>query len=57
MMVENILSVDVEEIFHIEYARHRDRVNLDFRTPKNIRSILDFLMIGMLLQPSSSLER
>jgi len=41
-MVKNILSVDVEEIFHIEYARHTERANLDFRTPKNIRSILDF---------------
>jgi len=43
MMVENILSVDVEEVFHAEYLRHLNRENLAFRSPVNIRDVLKIL--------------
>ena len=38
-MVENILSVDVEEVFHGEYTRQY-RQGLHYRTPDNIPPIL-----------------
>jgi len=41
--IRNILSIDVEEIFHTEYARHLDRKNLAFRSPINIKAILNLL--------------
>jgi len=40
--VENILSVDVEEVFHGEYTRQY-RQNLYYRTPDNIPPILKML--------------
>lgn len=41
-MVENILSVDVEEVFHGEYTRQYKQ-NLYYRTPDNIPPILKML--------------
>lgn len=42
-MVNNILSIDVEEIFHIEYARNSKNHDFTYRMPHNIPPILDFL--------------
>lgn len=43
-MTYNILSIDVEEIFHAEYAKHmRISRQFEYRTPSNIPLILDFL--------------
>jgi len=42
-MVENILSIDVEEVFHGEYARQYKSEKMNYRTPENIPSILKFL--------------
>jgi len=41
-MVKNILSIDVEEIFHGEYTR-KSLPYLSYRTPNNIPSILKIL--------------
>ncbi|MCR6623612.1 MAG: polysaccharide deacetylase family protein [archaeon YNP-LCB-024-027] len=41
-MVENILSIDVEEVFHGEYVRQRGH-SLYYRTPSNIPLILEIL--------------
>ena len=41
-MVENILSIDVEEVFHGEYTRQY-RQSLRYRTPDNIPPILKIL--------------
>jgi polysaccharide deacetylase family protein (PEP-CTERM system associated) len=42
-MVENIFSIDVEEIFHTEYARYLRNYSFKWRTPKIIPIILDLL--------------
>jgi len=42
MSVKNILSIDVEEIFHGEYTRNFSQ-HLPYRTPKNIPLILTML--------------
>jgi len=42
-LVENIFSIDVEEIFHCEYARCIRDTNIPYRTPHNIPMILKFL--------------
>jgi len=42
-MIENILSIDVEEIFHIEYARQIKQQYAVYRTPLNIKGILEIL--------------
>jgi len=42
-MTKNILSIDVEEIFHIEYARHIRRQHVVYRTPTNLLGILELL--------------
>ena len=42
-MTKNILSIDVEEIFHIEYARHTKRQHVAYRTPTNILGVLELL--------------
>jgi polysaccharide deacetylase family protein (PEP-CTERM system associated) len=42
-MAMNILSLDIEEIFHTEYARNISKVDREFRTPKNIELIIDLL--------------
>ena len=39
----NILTIDVEEIFHIEYSKHVKRTDLSYRTSQNIFEILDLL--------------
>jgi len=39
----NILSIDIEEIFHTEYACQYRRHHLDYRTPYIIRFILQLL--------------
>jgi len=39
----NILSIDVEEIFHAEYARHLRGKDVTYRTPISIPLILEFL--------------
>ena len=39
----NILTIDVEEIFHIEYSKHVKRNDLSYRTSQNIFEILDLL--------------
>lgn len=38
--MDNILSVDVEEIFHAEYVSHSKTNKADFRTPDNLRLTL-----------------
>jgi len=42
-MMRNILSIDVEEVFHGEYTRHLREQNMVFRTPFNIPPILRLL--------------
>ena len=42
-MVKNILSIDVEEIFHGEYTRQYRDQDLSYRTPHNIPFILKLL--------------
>jgi len=42
-MTKNILSIDVEEIFHTEYARHAEKQHIVYRTPYNIPGILELL--------------
>jgi len=42
-MIKNILSIDVEEIFHIEYARQIKQQCTVYRTPINIKGILELL--------------
>ena len=42
-MTKNILSIDVEEIFHIEYARHIKQQHVVYRTPINIQGVLELL--------------
>jgi len=41
--VKNILSIDVEELFHTEYVRHLRENGNAFRTPSNMPSILKLL--------------
>jgi len=41
-MIENIFSIDVEEIFHAEYVRHTQKKHY-YRTPINIPFILELL--------------
>jgi polysaccharide deacetylase family protein (PEP-CTERM system associated) len=41
-MVKNILSIDVEEIFHIEYAKN-DNKNYSYRSLQNISLVLNLL--------------
>jgi hypothetical protein len=36
MLVKNILSIDVEEVFHGEYTRQKREKNPTYRTPHNI---------------------
>lgn len=43
MPVKNVLSIDVEEVFHGEYTREYQRQNLVYRTPYNIPKILSLL--------------
>ncbi|RLG15540.1 hypothetical protein DRN63_05215 [Nanoarchaeota archaeon] len=40
---KNILTIDVEEIFHTEYARHIRQQHAVYRTPANILGILELL--------------
>jgi len=42
-MTENILSIDIEEIFHIEYARQIKQQHAVYRTPVNIKGVLELL--------------
>jgi len=42
-LVKNILSIDVEEIFHGEYTRYYREQNLTYRSPQNIPKILNIL--------------
>lgn len=42
-MTKNILSIDIEEIFHIEYARQIKQQYTVYRTPKNIKGVLELL--------------
>ena len=42
-MIKNILSIDVEEIFHAEYVRHANVKKMVYRTPQNIPMILELL--------------
>ena len=42
-MVKNILTIDVEEVFHGEYTRSYRKQNLTYRTPYNIPKILRML--------------
>lgn len=41
--MQNILTVDVEEVFHAEYARSSGRGGGVFRTPYNVSVVLDLL--------------
>lgn len=41
--MENILTIDVEEVFHAEYARSLRRDESIFRTPYNVSIALDLL--------------
>ncbi|MEM3365464.1 MAG: polysaccharide deacetylase family protein [Candidatus Methanomethyliaceae archaeon] len=41
--MKNILSIDVEELFHTEYARDSKIKSTCFRTPNNINGILQLL--------------
>ena len=45
--IPNILSIDVEELFHAEYVRrsfsNSKSVNFSYRTPINIFDVLDIL--------------
>ena len=41
--MENILTIDVEEVFHVEYARNLRRGESVFRTPYNVAIVLDLL--------------
>lgn len=42
-MIRNILSIDIEEIFHAEYARGYYGSCMDYRTPKNLPIVLKLL--------------
>lgn len=42
-MIKNILSIDVEEVFHGEYTREHRGQNPIYRTPCNIPKILELL--------------
>jgi len=42
-LVENILSIDVEEVFHGEYTRQYKGQNPTYRTPYNIPRIIEML--------------
>ncbi|XHH08714.1 MAG: polysaccharide deacetylase family protein [Candidatus Bathyarchaeia archaeon] len=41
--MKNILTIDVEEIFHAELVRNSINLKKDFRTPQNIPIVLDLL--------------
>ena len=42
-MISNILSIDIEEIFHIEYFKKSKKKKYEYRSLKNIPFILDLL--------------
>ncbi|HLE75270.1 MAG TPA: polysaccharide deacetylase family protein [Candidatus Bathyarchaeia archaeon] len=66
-MIKNILSIDVEEIFHAEYARNSKNRNFTYRTLYNIPPILDvlkeqnvaatFFMVGELAEKFTDIVR
>lgn len=43
MAIKNIISFDIEEIFHGEYTRNLPRENFEYRTGKNINRIIELL--------------
>jgi hypothetical protein len=43
VLVENILSIDVEEVFHGEYTWQYKGQNPTYRTPYNIPKIIQML--------------
>jgi polysaccharide deacetylase family protein (PEP-CTERM system associated) len=42
-MTKNILSIDVEEVFHGEYVRRYNISHMEYRTPKNLPTVLKIL--------------
>jgi len=41
--IKNILSVDIEEVFHGEYTRQYYNSDVKYRTPENVQIVLDLL--------------
>ncbi|MCS7119986.1 MAG: polysaccharide deacetylase family protein, partial [Candidatus Bathyarchaeota archaeon] len=41
--MKNILTIDIEEVFHAEYARQYYNYDIKYRTPKNIQIVLNLL--------------